>query len=168
MIIKEFWHTGPDQSTIIEKETATPGGSTLLIKSMYSLVSTGTERIIATGKVPAEVQQFMTVPYMEGNFNFPVKYGYSLVGEVISGDEDLKGKLVHLMHPHQDLVMANSADIFPVPEGIPPQRAVFASNMETALNVVWDGNIGPGDRVLVCGFGNIGALTLSLPARFRL
>ena len=149
------------RSEISERDYNTPV-SGLVIKSLYSLVSRGTERIVATGKVPAGIQSLMKVPHMAGNFSFPVKYGYSLVGEVLSGDKNLDGKLVHVMHPHQDRIIVDASDVFPVPDNIPATRAVFASNMETALNAVWDANISIGDRVLICGFGVIGALTALL------
>jgi threonine dehydrogenase-like Zn-dependent dehydrogenase len=48
---------------------------------------------------------------------------------------------------------------------VPPERAVLAANMETALNVVWDAGIGPGDRVAVMGAGVVGALAAFLCAR---
>ncbi len=164
MRIREFWHQDSSESRILEKETVREAESQLVVKALYSLVSSGTERIIATGGVPQEIREAMSVPYMEGDFGFPVKYGYSLVGKVISEGTALTGKLVHVMHPHQDYVLIKAADAFIIPDGIPPTRAVFASNMETALNGIWEGGIGPGDRVLICGFGVIGALTSLIAA----
>jgi threonine dehydrogenase-like Zn-dependent dehydrogenase len=52
-----------------------------------------------------------------------------------------------------------------VPDGIPPQRAVLAANMETALNALWDGAPGPADRIAVVGGGVIGLLTAYLCGR---
>ncbi len=66
------------------------------------------------------------------------------------------------MHPHQDRCVVPAADVFVVPDGIPPLRAALASNMETALNAVWDAQVSAGDRVLVVGFGIIGSLTARL------
>jgi threonine dehydrogenase-like Zn-dependent dehydrogenase len=45
-----------------------------------------------------------------------------------------------------------------LPDDVPPQRAVLAANMETALNAVWDAAPAPGDRVAVVGAGVVGAL----------
>jgi len=47
------------------------------IKTNYSMISTGTERLVAIGAVPPSMYEQMTVPYMEGNFDFPIKYGYA-------------------------------------------------------------------------------------------
>ncbi|MFU8779217.1 MAG: zinc-dependent alcohol dehydrogenase, partial [Roseovarius sp.] len=53
----------------------------------------------------------------------------------------------------------------PVPEGVPPGRAVLAANMETALNILWDAQVAAGDRVAVVGAGTVGALVGYLAAR---
>jgi len=160
MIVKEFWHLNTSESEIREHDFQSK--EDIIIKSLYSLVSTGTEKIISLGMVPPEIHSSMRVPYMDGNFNMPVKYGYSLVGEVVSGGKEFLGKTVHLMHPHQDIAFVSEQDIMIVPDNIPAKRAVLTSNMETALNGLWDSKISPGDNVLICGFGSIGALTAIL------
>ncbi len=165
MKTRALWHINPGRSEIVEKDIGVTPSSALVIRTLYSLVSPGTEKLVASGMVPAEIQQDMQVPFMEGDFSFPIKYGYSTVGKIISGDANLEGKLVHLLHPHQDLIVANKDDVFPVPGNIPATRAVLASNMETALNAVWDGNVGPGEKLLICGFGVIGALTALVAAQ---
>ena len=53
----------------------------------------------------------------------------------------------------------------PVPDGVPARRATLAANMETALNALWDGGAGPGDRIVVVGAGVVGLLVASLAAR---
>ena len=49
-----------------------------------------------------------------------------------------------------------------LPENLPPQRAVLAANMETALNAVWDAAPGPANRIAVVGAGVVGALVAYL------
>ncbi|MEM9985931.1 MAG: zinc-binding alcohol dehydrogenase, partial [Bacteroidota bacterium] len=87
---------------------------------------------------------------------------YSLVGEIAQGDHPRQGQLVHLLYPHQDLLYVQESDLFWIPEGIPAPRASLASNLETALNAVWDAQVMPGDRILVVGFGLIGSLVARL------
>ena len=53
-----------------------------------------------------------------------------------------------------------------LPETVPPQRAVLAANMETALNAVWDAAAGPADRIAVVGAGVVGALVAFLCGGF--
>lgn len=158
---RSLWHTAADQSVIKVSEHL-PNEAECVVKSLYSLISTGTERLVARGKVPLGLQEHMQVPYMEGDFGLPIKYGYSLVGKVVEGPDELKDKTVHLLHPHQDVCIVKTADLSIVPSEIPAARATLASNMETALNAVWDAEVSIGDRVLVVGFGIIGSLTASL------
>lgn len=153
-----LWHLS-DQQSVLQEITLTPDSQhNCLIRSLYSLVSTGTERLIATGKVPGVLYDDMQVPYMEGSFDFPVKYGYSLTGRVEEGPSSLVNKVVHLLHPHQDFCYVHADDVFVVPNSIPPLRATLASNTETALNAIWDSQVSVGDKVLVVGFGIIGSL----------
>jgi threonine dehydrogenase-like Zn-dependent dehydrogenase len=102
---------------------------------------------------------------MAGNFPFPVKYGYATVGRIESGAEALRGHTVFTLHPHQNFfnIPANAA--VALPDNLPPQRAVLAANMETALNAVWDAAPGPGDRIAVVGAGVVGSLVAYLCGR---
>jgi threonine dehydrogenase-like Zn-dependent dehydrogenase len=53
----------------------------------------------------------------------------------------------------------------PLPDGLPPERAVLAANMETALNATWDAAPGPAGRIAVVGAGVLGLLVARLCAR---
>ena len=137
-----------------------------LLRTSFSAISPGTEHLVFCGNVPPPMHEAMRVPYMAGDFGFPVKYGYSLVGRVESGDDaSLQGRLVHLMHPHQDCVIARNEDLFVVPQGVGEVRATLASNLETAVNAVWDSGVTLGQACLVVGFGIIGSLVARLLSR---
>jgi threonine dehydrogenase-like Zn-dependent dehydrogenase len=101
----------------------------------------------------------------EGDFPYPVKYGYCAVGIVEDGPRELVGRSVFALHPHQDRFTAPVAELTVIPDDVPPRRAVLAANMETALNGLWDAGAGPGDRVLVVGAGVVGCLIGYLAAR---
>ncbi len=159
---KAIWHISNKKSAIRTAHTQADTPQLIKIESEYSLVSTGTERLVAQGRVPLDQYTKMQVPYMEGDFSFPLKYGYSLVGRINTPLHKWHGRLAHLLHPHQDYCWVGEEDISLVPEGIPASRATLASNLETALNAVWDANIMIGDKVLRVGFGLIGALTARL------
>jgi threonine dehydrogenase-like Zn-dependent dehydrogenase len=107
----------------------------------------------------------MRAPLQEGDFPYPVKYGYCAVGVVEAGPPALKGRTVFALAPHQDRIAAPVSMLAPVPEAVPPRRAVLAANMETALNALWDSGAGPGDRILVVGAGVVGLLVGYLAAR---
>jgi len=156
-----LWHLSKSQSAILSINQTKRKETDVEIKSLYSLISTGTERLVAAGQVPISLHQKMRVPYMKGHFTFPLKYGYSLVGEVQS-EGAWQGQLVHLMHPHQDRLWVEEAALTLIPKGLSPKVATLASNMETALNAVWDSQVTVGDRVVIIGFGMIGALVTRL------
>lgn len=159
---KALWHHSPHHSALDEVHSLPLKTNELIqVKSLYSLISTGTESLVATGSVPKDLYKSMQVPYMEGKFSFPIKYGYSLVGEITAHHADA-GQMVHLLHPHQNQCWVAPDDLFSIPKEVPAKRAALASNLETALTAVWDGQVGIGDRVMVIGFGMIGALVTRL------
>jgi threonine dehydrogenase-like Zn-dependent dehydrogenase len=135
-----------------------------MIRTLWSAVSRGTERLVAAGKVPASEHERMRAPLQDGDFPFPVKYGYCAVGTVEHGPGDLAGRTVFALHPHQDRFTAPASFLCPLPEGVPARRAVLAANMETALNGVWDSRAAPADRIVVVGAGVVGLLVASLAA----
>ena len=159
---RALWHLSATSSILKEIKLPLENSDNCLLKAEYSLISSGTERLIASGLVPESLHSQMKVPYMQGHFSFPLCYGYSMVGRVISEHSALFSKRVHLMHPHQDICAVEASSLFVIPEDIPSSRASLASNMETALNAIWDSGVSIGDRALVCGFGMIGALVARL------
>jgi threonine dehydrogenase-like Zn-dependent dehydrogenase len=156
---KALWYAAKGRIEL-RTERLTPRDGTLSLRALYSGISRGTERLVFTGAVPASEFERMRCPRQDGAFPFPVKYGYSLVGEVENGP--FAGKTAFLLHPHQDRVLASESEIHLVPAGVPARRAVLAANMETALNVLWDSGASAGDRVLIVGGGVLGLLIASL------
>ena len=137
----------------------------VLIETLFSGISRGTEGLVFRGDVPSSEWQRMRAPHQEGDFPFPVKYGYANVGTVLAGDPDLDGRLVFSLFPHQSVFALPSTACVPVPEGVSAERAVLAANMETALNALWDGKPSPGDHICVVGGGVVGLLTAYVAGR---
>lgn len=156
-MISSLWHESAHHSVLRQEKKKGAAVGMVEVESLYSLISTGTERLVAKGEVPVSAREAMKVPCMGGNFSFPVKYGYSLVGEVTTAGR-YKGKMVHILHPHQSGCLVDETSVFVIPEGVPAQRATLASNLETVVNAIWDAGLNVGDKVLVAGFGMIGAL----------
>ncbi len=157
-----LWHVAPKQSAL---RPGAPGTGEITIRARWSLISRGTERLIFEGRVPASEYRTMRAPMQEGDFPFPVKYGYAAVGTVEDGPADLIGRHVFTLHPHQTRFLLRSDQMIPVPSSIPPRRAALAANMETALNALWDAGAGPGDRIAVIGAGLVGLLVARLASR---
>ena len=156
---RAFWTIGPVRGELREEILAEPGEADVLVRTLASGVSRGTEALVFGGRVPAGQYDAMRAPLMAGTFPFPVKYGYSAVGETPDGGR------VFVLHPHQDRFVAPRSMCVAVPDDIPTRRAVLAANMETALNVCWDAAPLMGERVLVIGAGVVGLLAASLLAR---
>jgi threonine dehydrogenase-like Zn-dependent dehydrogenase len=157
---RALWIEAAGRAVLREETLPAPRDGWCRVEALYSAVSPGTERLVASGRVPAEVAEIMRCPYMEGAFPFPVKYGYSLVGRVTDGP--LAGKIVHLLHPHQERMQVRVSDLRVVPGDVPPERATLAANLETAVTALWDGRVTAGERVLVIGFGIVGSLVARL------
>lgn len=135
------------------------------MRALQSGISRGTESLVFLGHVPPTEYQRMRAPFQVGDLPGPVKYGYSSVGVVEHGPPSLAGRTVFVLYPHQTRYRVPADAVHPVPDGIPPRRAVLAANMETAINGVWDAGVLPGDRVSVVGAGAVGCLLAWLAGR---
>lgn len=160
-----LWYVGPGQADIRSETLEAAGADAVSVRALYGAVSRGTERLVYFGRVPESDHQRMRAPFMAGAFPFPVKYGYANVGTVESGPRDLVGQTVFALFPHQDRYLLPADAVTPVPERVPPTRAVLAANMETALNATWDAAPGPADKIAVIGAGVVGALVARLCGR---
>ena len=151
-----LWFTAAGQAEVREETIAEPREGEVLLQAAFSALSNGTEHLVFSGEVPPEEYQSMACPYMQGEFTFPVKYGYSLVGKIIQGQDE--GCFAHVLHPHQQHCVVQHRDLILLPPGVSPERATLLSNAETALNAVWDAQLKENDSVLVVGYGNVGSL----------
>ncbi len=165
MIARALWTVGPGRCEIREEVLPPRAADQLLVRSLTSGISRGTERLVLAGRVPPSQYAAMRCPLQAGDFPFPVKYGYSAVGVVEQGPDALRGRRVFCLHPHQDRFLAPAFLCCPVPDDVPDARAVLAANMETAVNILWDARPLAGERALVIGAGVVGLLAASLLAR---
>ncbi len=164
-LARALWYTAPGKAELREELLPAIGPGEIVVRTLYSGVSRGTERLVSSGGVCETERERMRCPMQSGDFPFPVKYGYCAVGRVESRDSVLSGQTVFVLHPHQDVFTAPAVMAHPVPENIPARRAVLAANMETALNALWDSGAGPGDRIAVIGGGVAGLLVGFLASR---
>lgn len=164
-VARALWYVRPG---VVELRTAPlgpPRPGEARIRTLFSGISRGTERLVSQGAVPRSERQRMRAPLQQGDFPFPVKYGYCATGTVEDGPPELLGRAVFCLHPHQDVFTAPIDMLVPLPEGVPARRATLAANMETALNGLWDAAAGPGDHIAVIGAGIVGLLVAHLAAR---
>jgi threonine dehydrogenase-like Zn-dependent dehydrogenase len=164
-VARAIWYAKKGVAELRAAPLPRPQPGEALVRTLFSGISRGTERLVFNGAVGQSEWERMRGPNQEGAFSFPVKYGYCATGVVEEGPAELIGRTVFCLHPHQDYFNAPVAALVPLPEGVPARRATLTANMETALNALWDGGAGPGDRILVVGAGVVGLLVTSLAAR---
>ena len=160
-----LWTVGPGAAALRAEQLPPPAPDEARVVTLWSGISRGTERLVFQGLTDPVHRLRMRAPMQQGDFPFPVKYGYCAVGRVEAGPEVLDGRIVFALAPHQTFFNAPVSMLVPLPEGLPPRRAILAANMETALNALWDGGAGPGDRIVVVGAGLVGLLVAYLAAR---
>ncbi len=162
---RAFWIVAPGRGEVRSESLPDVAGDSVLVRTLFSGISRGTEALVFNGQVPSSEYERMRAPFQQGDFPGPLKYGYSAVGVVEDGPEAWRGRAVFCLHPHQERFVVPAESVVSLPEDVPAARAVLAANMETAVNAVWDAGIGPGDRVAVVGAGVIGSLVAWLAGR---
>ena len=157
-----FWLREPGAGEIRPARLTPPGPDDVLVRTVCSGVSRGTESLVFSGRVPTGQRAVMRAPFQEGEFPAPVKYGYLNVGVVEVGPSGLLGRTVFCLHPHQTAYVVPASAVTVVPDGVPARRAVLAGLVETAVNALWDAGPLLGDRVAVVGAGALGCCVARL------
>jgi len=157
--------TGPGRAEIRPATPALVEAGHLVVRALVSGISRGTESLVFQGKVPESEWARMRAPFQEGDFPFPVKYGYAMVGVVEDGPEERIGERVFSLYPHQNWFQIPAEAAVVVPDAVSTERAALAPQMETALNATWDAAPRIGDRIAVVGGGVIGCLVAYLCAQ---
>jgi threonine dehydrogenase-like Zn-dependent dehydrogenase len=163
---KAFWLRAPGRGEIQPVALPDPGPDDVVIRTLVTGISRGTETLVFEGRVPPDQYDAMRAPFQEGDFPGPVKYGYLNVGQVEQGPSELRGRTVFCLYPHQTAYVVPASAVTIVPEGMPPARAVLTGTAETAVNVLWDAAPLVGDRVAVVGAGMVGCCVARLLSRF--
>ena len=167
-----LWFTGPRLVEIRQAAVPAPGAGEVLVKTIVSAVSAGTELLIYRGQAPSDLLADDTLPALKGTLAFPLRYGYAAVGRVVglgSGvSEALAGRTVFAFQPHATHFTAPVGGLLSIPEATPAECAAFLPNVETAVNLLLDGTPRVGEQVAVLGQGTVGLLVTALLARLPL
>jgi threonine dehydrogenase-like Zn-dependent dehydrogenase len=161
-----FWLRAPGCGEIRPVTLPQPGRDEVMVRTVRSGVSRGSETLVFRGGVPPSQYSAMRAPNQEGDFPGPLKYGYLNVGQVEEGPAELRGRTVFCLYPHQTAYVVPAAAVAVVPQDVPPARAVLAGTVETAVNALWDAGPLLGDRVTIVGAGMIGCCVARLLSRF--
>jgi NADPH:quinone reductase-like Zn-dependent oxidoreductase len=162
---RAFWVAGPGRGELRAESLPAPSADEVVVRSLFSGISRGTEALVFAGRVPVSEQQRMRAPFQAGEFPGPVKYGYASVGQVERGPRELRDRVVFALYPHQTRYVVPADAVHVLPDGVPAQRAVLAANLETAINGLWDARPHVGDRISVVGGGTVGCLVAWIAGR---
>jgi 2-desacetyl-2-hydroxyethyl bacteriochlorophyllide A dehydrogenase len=164
--------TAPYEVCVGEESLPVPEAGQVLVKTLVSAISSGTELLMYRGQAPEDIPLDETIAALRDRQSYPFKYGYAAVGQVIELGEGVaptwQGKIVFAFHPHESHFVSSTEDAIQIPDGLPLEEAAFLPNMETAVSFVMDGRPLIGERVAVFGQGIVGLLTTALLARMPL
>ena len=161
---RALWLRAPGECELRPVELPDPGPDDVVVRTLFSGVSRGTEALVFRGGVPDSQHAAMRAPFQEGDFPAPVKYGYLNVGVVERGP--MTGRTVFCLYPHQTRYVVPATAVTPVPATVPAARAILAGTVETAVNAVWDAAPHVGDKIAVIGAGMVGASVARVLAGF--
>ncbi len=151
--------TAPHQVEIRYLELPDPKAGELVIQSLYSGVSTGTETRVLSGK--------------QTGGTFPLIPGYEAIGRVVACGEatSLKpgdvvfhtgssctGEFTKCWGGHIEYALVKETDSYAVPQGLDPADGVYAKVGAIALHGVKRAQITAQDTVVIVGLGLIGHL----------
>jgi 2-desacetyl-2-hydroxyethyl bacteriochlorophyllide A dehydrogenase len=167
-----LFFTAPGKVEVRPEPAPTPGDGEVLVRTVVSAISAGTELLIYLGQAPAGMPADSALPSLAGTLAFPLKYGYACVGRILQVgagvDRSLENRAVFAFQPHQSVFTAPAAETILLPPDMPLERALFLPGAETAVNLVQDGRPLAGERVVIFGQGVVGLLTTALLASMPL
>jgi len=172
---RAVWFTAPRTAELREDPVTEPGAGEVLVRASASLISAGTEMTTYRGEAPSF--EMLDMPGTEGEFPFPIKFAYQVVGTVEEAGPEAAfavGDRLFCYHPHQELfriatragggddLVSGAALVFPVPDDVEDEQAAFGNLFCVAYNALLDVPIRIGDVAVVSGLGVIGHFAAAL------
>jgi len=154
MICRRIVFRKPGVVAVEEAEVPKPGPGQVLVKTLVTLISTGTELTLLSGRFPkGSVWDRIKYPFLPGYSNCGV------VVETGPGVKEFKpGERVVSQAPHSEYATVNVKRVYKVPEKVPEEEAVFAVLAAIVMNGVRLARIALGECVAVVGMGLLGQL----------
>ncbi len=169
---QSLWFEGAARISVREETLDAPGSGEILLESVVSAISPGTEMLFYHGQIEEGASVDSAMQGYQRELSYPLRYGYSSVGRIVKigagVDPGLVGRLAFAFMPHASASCVPVDLAIPVPDGIAAEEAAFLASAETAVNLVLDCRPLLGERASVYGLGVIGLLTAGLLARFPL
>ena len=166
---KTLYFTAPRQVELCEESLPALGADDVLVETICSAISAGTEMLVYRGEFPHLKDAHDN---LSSDLNYPLAYGYACVGRIVETgthvDKSLRDKIVFGFQPHTSAFICDPSALIFAPDSFPAETCSFLPNMETAVNLVQDAAPILGERVLVLGQGVIGLLVAALLKEFPL
>lgn len=139
-------------------ELPAPGPRDLQVRTLYSLMSIGTETIILH-------QRYDPDTHFGRMFSFPqLKTGVQAVGEVEQAGADVHefapGDRIFMRMAHGSHQVLPADRCSPVPQGLDPKSACWCGLAKTAFRAAWAGRFDLGCHALIIGAGPVGQMTI--------
>jgi len=158
--------TGPRQVTVVPAPLRAPDQGEVVVQTLFSGISGGTELLAYRGEVDPDLPLDETLGALGGTFGYPFSYGYSCVGRVVQSRGSVPvGTLVFAFHPHQEHCVVDESDVVVVDDDADPRTVTLFPLVETALQLALDAGQVQHERVVVLGMGCVGLLTSLLLQR---
>ncbi len=168
---RSLYFVSPRSAEVREETLAEPAPDQVLVETICSAISPGTELLVYRGEFP-NLPVDTNIESLKGNFTYPLCYGYACIGHVKAIGEQVnkewQDRLVFSFQPHCSHFLIRPESLLPVPPDLQAEAAAFLPNMETAVNLVQDAKPILGERAMVFGQGIVGLLTASLLMEFPL
>jgi len=167
-----LYFTGERDVSLRNETVPGPKGREVLVETLYSGVSRGTELLLYRNEVENDISLDRNWDYGENPLEGSFKYGYSCVGEIVSTGEkvsdDREGEKVFCFHPHESHFVSDMKDLVFLGEDIDVRNFIFIPTLETAVNFALDSTPVIGERCVIFGQGQVGLLTTYVLNHFPL
>src|SRR5512144_27091 len=114
--------TAPHQVSVCEESLPELPPDKVLVETLYSAISPGTEMLVYRGQFPQGMDVDESIASLAGEFRYPLRYGYSAVGRVIAlgsqVERSWEGRLVFAFQPHTSHFLALPGELMAIPEDI--------------------------------------------------
>ncbi len=161
------WFTAARMAELRDDPVREPGPGEVTIRATRSLVSASTEMLVYRGLTGSDD---LKPPNVEGEFAFPIKYGYQAVGIIEAAGPDAPfsvGQRVFVRHPHQTrfTTATHSTWVTPLPDDVSDDAGTFLNLAGVALTANLDAPVRAGEVAVVFGQGVVGNLCARIARR---
>jgi 2-desacetyl-2-hydroxyethyl bacteriochlorophyllide A dehydrogenase len=162
---RAVWFRAPFDVAIDDVDVRPPADGELLVRTLYSGISAGTELLAFRGELDPDLAVDETIGALGGTFRYPFRFGYSAVGIVEATRSAIaEGTTVFAFHPHQTRFVAAADDVVVLGD-VAARTATLFPLVETALQITLDAGNRFGEPVVVFGLGPVGLLSAMLLQR---